>query len=295
MQARAVAVLFGIALAALAAAGAVSMWFGEGPPPAAVSEVRLVSLSPSVTETLAVLGASDLQVARSAWCNWPPEVQDLPIVGSGLTPDYEAIVAARPSHILVEASGSAPVEDLRALAITEALPWLTLEEVTGSVVRIGELTGRQAKADKLVGRLQERLAVPEAGPSAPTVLLVLGGDGLGERPPWFIKKNSLHGMALNALGVRNAVPEEVAGAPTLSIERLIQLDPDVIVVLIPGQPDAAARQRAMHAFDHLEPLRAPREGRVAALGSARLLTTGPGILDYVDELEQTLRPLGVLE
>ena len=295
MRARAVILLVVLVVAALGAAAAVSMWWDAARTDAGSSEIRLVSLSPSVTATLGELDALDDLVARSPYCLWPEEALALPVVGSGLSPDYEGIVAARPSHILVEQAASAPVDDLRGLARTEVLPWLTLDDMTASVRRIGQIVDRDAAADDLANRLTARLGAGEASDDAATVLLVLAGEGLGQSELWFVKKNSLHGHGLDALGVRNAVPEKVMGAPTLSIERLVTLNPDVIVVLVHGEIDDEARARAVHAFDHLEPLSAPREGRVVVVSAPRLLTTGPGeLLDYVDRLGASLEPLSVL-
>ena len=48
---------------------------------------------------------------------------------------------------------------------------------------------------------------------------------------WYVKSNSLHGAALHAAGARNAVPEPVDGAPSLSIEALIALNPERIILL----------------------------------------------------------------
>ena len=104
------------------------------PPP---STPRLVSLTPAITETLGALGALDLVVGRSDWCDHPPEVAALPAVGSALTPNLEAIAGLQPSAILVDASNANQTDDLRAVARVEVLPWLTVSEVTAHHVDEG--------------------------------------------------------------------------------------------------------------------------------------------------------------
>ena len=62
----------------------------------AAAQMRIVSLAPSVTETLFALGAGPEVVGVSQYCDYPPQVRDLPRVGSFLTPNLEAIIALRP-------------------------------------------------------------------------------------------------------------------------------------------------------------------------------------------------------
>ena len=61
---------------------------------------RIVSLSPSTTEALFVIGAGDRVVGRSRYCNWPAKVERLPQVGGYVDPSYEAILALRPDLCL---------------------------------------------------------------------------------------------------------------------------------------------------------------------------------------------------
>src|SRR5438876_11788385 len=61
---------------------------------------RIVSLAPSVTETLFALGAGAEVVGVSQYCDFPPEVRHLPRVGSFITPNVEAIAALRPTLVI---------------------------------------------------------------------------------------------------------------------------------------------------------------------------------------------------
>src|SRR5712675_1896591 len=67
---------------------------------------RIVSLSPNTTETLFALGAGDRLVGRSRFCDYPPEVRNIPSVGGYVDPSLEAILALAP-HLVVGARGPA--------------------------------------------------------------------------------------------------------------------------------------------------------------------------------------------
>ncbi|TNE87020.1 MAG: ABC transporter substrate-binding protein [Deltaproteobacteria bacterium] len=240
----------------------------------------LVSLHPSITDTLVAIGATDQLVGRSDYCG-NPAVAEVPAVGTSLTPNLEAIVGLHPARILVEGSAGARVDQLAKLGAHEVLPWLTLDETATSIRRLGELSGHEAEAETLAKRFETRLGTP-APADAPRVLLVLSLENGG--PVWFLKRNSLHGSALEAAGYANAVAEDVEGPPTLSLERLLELDPDAIVLLVPESADDAVIAEAKSGFEALDPLTAPGRGQLHTLAGA-WLGTGPEILDFADALE----------
>ena len=77
---------------------------------------RVVSLLPSLTETVCALGACERLVGVDRYSNWPASVQKLPQLGGGLDPNIEAVVAARPDVVLIGTSSRAAVR-LRALGL----------------------------------------------------------------------------------------------------------------------------------------------------------------------------------
>jgi ABC-type Fe3+-hydroxamate transport system substrate-binding protein len=251
---------------------------------------RLVSLSPAITETLFAIGAGPELVGVSDYCNYPEAAKKLPRTGTALTPNYEAIVRLSPSMILCEAAESTPKRELAALGVTKFLPWLSLEDIVASTRLLGALTSHAPGADVLATNLWDGLAVAEA-PNGPRVLVVLG-EGTGKLSEiYFIKKNSIHGAALRAAGARNAVAEDVPGVPRLSIEELLRLDPDAIIVLVAPTPDAPSDAQVLHDYEALEPLTAVKNKRVSVLRSDEAFANGPRILTLATHLRQEVSRL----
>ncbi|HEV8549617.1 MAG TPA: helical backbone metal receptor [Polyangiaceae bacterium] len=255
-------------------------------PSAAAS--RIVSLAPGITDALFEIGAGSQVVARSDYCDYPPEVTKLPRVGTSLTPSYEAITRLSPTLIVGEAGANARRHELEALGPTLLLPWLSLEEIVASLRELGRRTRTIPAADALATRLHERLAVP-APANGPRVLLVIGYQPGKLDEIWFIRENSLHGALLHAAGARNAVPDVVSGLPRLSLERLIALDPDAIFILT--QPGRASGDY-LAPFRALTPLRAAREGHVEVIEAPEAYVHGPRILALVERLHAAVEKLG---
>ena len=79
--------------------------------------MRLVSTSPSITETLFALGLGDRVVGVSSYCRFPPQVATLPKVGTFLSPDTEVIARLKPDLVFVHTGPNTAAAQLTALRI----------------------------------------------------------------------------------------------------------------------------------------------------------------------------------
>jgi iron complex transport system substrate-binding protein len=279
-----------VGVAAIAGAWAV---LGAGQPKApsvaaagSPTRARIVSLSPSITETLFYLGASNLVVGVSDYCRYPDAAAKLPRVGTGLTPRYEAIARLAPTLIISEDNAHTRGVELRRLAPTQLLPWLELAEITASVRELGRITNQPEAADALARRFETTLGVQPPN-DAPRVLLVLGYDPGRLDEIWFIRKNSLHGRALHAAGAKNAVDRAVSGLPRLSLQHLIEVDPDIVIVLL----GAGTPQATLDAWQRLDALRAVRQHKISAVVAPEAFANSPRIFALVERLRAELRRL----
>ncbi|HLL82071.1 MAG TPA: helical backbone metal receptor [Longimicrobium sp.] len=263
----------------------------EKPPPAPSATRRVVSLSPGLTETLFALGAGDQVVGVSDFTDWPEEATRRPKVGTTLSPHFEAIARLRPTVIVDEQVKQAPKESLASLAPVKVLPWLSLDDVVASTRELGRLSGREAEAEALAQRFASTLS-RQAPEGAPRVLLAIADSPGPLSTVWYIKRDSLHGAALEAAGARNAVGAEVTGPPNLSLEGIIQLDPDAILVLVPEEAlDEAGKARYLEGWRRLTVLRAVKGDRVRLVVGRGSQSTGPRILRLVEQLRAALGSL----
>ncbi|WP_244239019.1 ABC transporter substrate-binding protein [Corallococcus carmarthensis] len=260
-------------------------------PPPETQARRIVSLSPSVTETLFALGAGAEIVGVSDYTALPEGTPALPKVGTTFAPNFEAIAKLKPTLLVDQQVKQAPAEALSALAPLKVLPWTSLQEVVDSVKELGRLSGREPQATALAEKMNRTLSRP-APKDAHRVLLVLGDVAGTLSEVWYMKRASLHGAALEAAGARNAVADERSGPPNLSLEGVIALDPDAVLVLINVPAlDAARQAQALAPWKQLTGLRAAREDRVRLVIGSDVQSTGPAILDVVERLRAALGTL----
>jgi ABC-type Fe3+-hydroxamate transport system substrate-binding protein len=173
---------------------------------------------------------------------------------------------------------------LEPIATVEALPWLGVADVGASIRRLGVLTDHSEQAESVASQLLASLqeAPPESGPRT---LLVYASDDLATGPVWFVQRNSLHGAAMHAAGLVNAVDDDVSGAPSLPVEQLLAVDPEWIVILSSDNDlSDEGRQGLVHAFDALTPLSAVKTGQIRVLAGSQYHSTGPSLSDFVGAL-----------
>ena len=279
---------------AAAVASALSAWLA-GPERGPMIEpspgsTRIASLAPSITSVLVFIGAGEELVAISDYCRVDYPTGPIPVVGTALTPDRERLIRVAPGAILARKAGAVPIEILSGIAPTALLPWSSVTDLAASVRAIGEICSRQEAAEKLAQGFEARL-LREASESAPRALLLLGGGATGSEL-WVIKPNSLHGALLPAAGLRNAIDGPLRGAPTISLEELVRLDPELIITLVPSdQVSGVDRERLLHRFDALDSLEAVRSRSIGVIADGRCLDEGPELIDLADRLTEVARTL----
>src|SRR5258705_493029 len=149
-------------------------------PAASRPPARIVSLSPNTTETLFALGAGDKLVGRSRFCDYPPEVRNIPSVGGYVDPSLEAILALAPDLVIGARGPAGPglSEKLGAIGIATYFPNTeSLSEIDAMLEELGRRVGKLEQAHELVATSKARrddIARRLGGRPRARVLLVFG-------------------------------------------------------------------------------------------------------------------------
>ena len=192
---------------------------------------RIVSLSPTATESLFALGADDQVIAVDDQSTFPAEAPRTSL--SGFQPNVEAIAGYEPDLVVAGFDPPGLVDGLEAVGVPVLLqPAATnLEEAYEQIEELGAATGNTEEAEELVESMEGRIG--ELVESVPA-----GAEGLSvyhEVSPDFFSATSqtFIGSVYELLGLENIADEAKAGAPDypqLSAEYIVSANPDVIVL-----------------------------------------------------------------
>jgi iron complex transport system substrate-binding protein len=263
----------------------------------AATPARIVSTSPSITETLFALGQGDRVVGVSTYCRYPEIVETLPKVGTFLRPDAEVIARLRPDLVIVHAGPHDVVRQLASLGIRSVtVDRGTLPSVYSSIRSIGAAVGVAGRAEKLVAELQRHLdqvRTAVAGRTRTKVLVIVG-----RRPGTLTDLVAVgHGSYLSDLVEIAGGTNVLDGAglpdyPRISMETVIRLAPDVIVDAGDmGDTPADRRRReaaTRRSWNAQTVVAAVRARGVHPVMSDAFVVPGPRVVEVADTLASWL-------
>ena len=275
--------MFRRSLTVLAAAAAVLVLAG---PVAAAVPRRIVSLSPSATETLYAIGAGRQVVAVDELSDYPRRAPRTRL--SGYTPNVEAIAAYRPDLVVLAFDSGDAVAGLRRLGIrtvVQPAP-VNLEQAYRRIRLLGTVTGPVKQARRVVQTM--RTSIARAIASVPRRRLAV----YHELTPDYYSATSrtFIGRIYTLFGLRNiadAAPGSASGYPQLSGEYIIAANPSLIVLADSkccGQNAATVAARPGWSS-----IAAVRNRAIVAVDDSVASRWGPRIVQFVRAVAAGLR------
>jgi iron complex transport system substrate-binding protein len=249
---------------------------------------RIISLVPGVTETLFAIGAQDLLVGVTDFCDFPTEARLKPRVGGMLAPSLETMVAMKPDLVIATTEGNREetVVQLERLKIPVYLvnP-VSLRKVLDIPSHLGTVTGHEAQAARLTASIRVRIkAVTErvASRPRPRVLYVLWPE------PLIVPGRGALVSDLIALAGGESVTADASEAyPRYSLEAAVARGPQVIVLASHGAGQGAMSREI---WDRFTSLPAVKSGRLYTVDGNLLHRYGPRVVDGLELLARLFHP-----
>ncbi len=221
---------------------------GHGAPPSAdrgaalkraAPPARIVSLLPSLTESVCALGSCARLVGTDRFSNAPASVQALPKLGGLEDAQVERIVALKPDLVLAT-PGARVIARLQALGVPVlALDSRNLAEVQHSLVVLARVLGTPDEAAKVSARIEREMQA-----AADRVPAALRGQRVYfevDPTPHAASAASFIGETLARLGLANVAPAELGPFPRLNPEFVLRGQPDIVMATRRGLAEMARR------------------------------------------------------
>ena len=247
---------------------------------------RVISLLPSLTETVCALQACGRLVGTDRHSDWPASVRTLPRLGGLEDTQIERIVALKPDLVLAAVSSRA-VDRLEALGVPVlALEPQSLADTRRMVQRVALALGVPGQGDALLAQIDSRIAaaaqrVPPGWRGRKLYVEVAA-------VPYAASEASFIGELLTLLGLGNVVPASLGPFPQLNPEFVLRAQPDVVVASARGLAGMPARP----GWSTLKALQARHSCGLAPAAWDALVRPGPRLGEAADALADCVAGLG---
>ena len=260
--------------------------------------MRLVSMAPSVTEALFVLGAGDRLVGRTRFCLYPAEALNVRAVGGLNDPTLELLITFKPDLVLATLLTPhevvAQMESLKLKVAVLAFSgivgswqdmWSIARLIDASPDQAESLLSQERRLDKV-----RHLAREIAWSDRPRTLLLFGRQGY-----FSCGTGSFAGELIELAGGNNLAALTGASWPQLARESILKWDPQVIVIaLYQGKTSMQTLEQEVMQNWQADPLwmelSAVRHNRIHVIGDTWMTVPGPRMAESAEWLAARLHP-----
>ena len=254
-----------------------------------VNPQRVVSLAPSLTETIYALGDDAHLVGDTTYCDYPPDAQKKTKVGGVIDPNLEEIAALHPDLVLMT-KGANRLDTVRALD-TLGIPSYatdphTVDEIISSTQKLADILSVPAAGKSLADDLRKRLAELQSelkGATPRRVLFIVWLD-----PLISVSQKTFIADAIRQAGGISIV-ESSQEWPQISLEEVVHLQPEYLVLANSHTGEGQHDFAALATRPGWRNLDAVRNGRYAVVSDA-VNRPSPRIVSVIEDLARQLHP-----
>ena len=255
---------------------------------------RIVSLAPSITETLYAVGLADRIVGVTRFCNYPADALTRDKVGGYFDPNYEAILRLAPDLVVILSGDDDTVRRLAELDLSVmVIDHTTIEGILDSIQVFGNMSGQRDASLAMVEDIRARMSViADRTRDLPNPrVLVSAGRSLGTgslEDVYIAGRGGFYDRMLKAAGGVNAYEGAIL-FPAVSAEGIIEMNPDVILEMV-ADPDIQGTdsESIIAEWDELPNVSAVKNRRVHVFTNDYTVIPGPRFIRTLEDMARII-------
>jgi len=236
---------------------------------------RIISLAPSITETLFFLGLGDKVAGVTRYCNFPPEARTKTIVGGVVDPNYEIIVSLKPDLIIMTVEGNTR-ESFNKLSNLGFKIFVTnprnFEGIFKTILDIGKICGVEKRAIDLVDSLKselDKIKKINTSKTKPKIFVLLSLN-----PLMTAGKNTFINEIIENAGGINVGKNSKQNYPIFNREEILKVNPDIIILTDPK----IEKDELLKLFPEWKHIKAIKEDKIFKIDPDILLRPSPRVI-----------------
>jgi iron complex transport system substrate-binding protein len=247
------------------------------------SKKRVISLVPSHSEWIYTLGAESCLIARSDYCDYPPEIKEKPSIGSLFPINIEKIISLQASDLLMIDGHEPFKEQMQKLGIkVHNLQNHTIRDYWNHILYLGQLLGKEKTAQEWIKKAKKRLPTLGKRSHDPKSIFV----EIWYKPLMSVGDQTYIADALRLAGTE-VVVKEIGDWPQVSLEQVLQWNPEVLLISSPSLYKQLSQKDEQDRPVAWRKIKAVQDGHVYLL-SGRFVRPGPRLIDDILWLYQKL-------
>lgn len=250
---------------------------------------RIVSLAPSITENLYLLGKEEALVAVTSYCNYPPQAKTKEIIGTLINPNIEKIYSLSPDLVLAVngINRGLTIEKLKSLGLKVVVlkECNSLDDILVDFSRLGEIVGKQKKAKEVRQKVEkevESIVKRVKDLPQPSVFWEVGA-----KPLVSIGHKSFANQFIRCAGGINIFNDLSVRYPRVSREEVLRRNPGVIILVTMGD----VTEREKFYWQEFKELEAAKFNRIYIIDADKVCRPTPlSFLAGLKEMARILHP-----
>ena len=259
--------------------------------------LRIISLAPSITETVFALGLGNNVVAVTKNCDFPAEANNRPKIDGFPEPNLESILQLQADLVILLAGNNKIENQLHKLNIkTLAVSNRTLNDIQQAIFSIGQQTDKQVEAERLLAKIQQDIDFVQHKTTAlkkPSVMVSIGHslDSKTIDSVYIAGQNDFYNDLITLAGGINVYQQTHLQVPTFSMEGILQTNPDIIIDIFPEADDHQFDlSKIQQQWSQLKHVHAVQQNRVHIIEADYATIPGPRITLLLKKMALLIHP-----
>lgn len=195
---------------------------------------RIVTLTPSINEIVYALGVGKDVVANTRYCDFPKESKKVKKVGGYATISLEKILQANPSVVIAQNYDEKLLSNLKSLNIkTLSFKTDSIKDINNTISNLGNYFNKEQKAKELISNINNSLTSLNAIVKNKKILVVISPKRTLSNQIYVSGNYLYFEDIIKASGNTNAFQSTSKAQPVVNTEKIIKMNPDIIVLLAP--------------------------------------------------------------
>jgi len=231
-----------------------------------LGDERIVTLSPSINEIVYALGEGQNVVANTKHCDFPEESKSVPKIGGYNDISLEKILDVKPTIVIGQDYDEKLIQNLKSLNI-KVLSYKTntIENIKNTILELGILFKKEEKSKEMISRIDDSLNSLKSIVENKKILIVISPkDSLSNQI--YVTGNFLYFEdIIKASGNKNAYNSTNSAQPVVNTEKIINMNPDIIVLLAPFYDGKTAELNQLKELWKTLPINAAKQNNIYAV------------------------------